>query len=78
MLFLNDWNIPLNAMLRKKYQLNFNMATYSIRTGLYENNDSKYPTFIEARKSKWKCEICSEKFQNYRMLVEHKVESHSY
>jgi len=62
----------------KKYKLNFNMAFYNYKTGLYENKNDTYRTQTEASKNKWKCEKCSEKFQSYRMLCEHKSQYHSY
>jgi hypothetical protein len=65
-------------MSRKKYALNFNLASYNIRTGLYENRDSIYENFKEASKCRWKCEKCSEKFRTFKELMGHKVDSHSY
>ena len=62
----------------KKYKLNFNLAFYNYKTGLYENKSDTYRTQTEAFKNKWKCEKCSEKFQSYKMLCEHKSQYHSY
>lgn len=62
----------------KKYQLNFNMAPYNYKTGLYENNDRKFLSYKEASRNKWKCEKCFQAFQNYKMLSEHKSQFHSY
>jgi hypothetical protein len=54
------------------------MAFYNYKTGLYENKNDTYRTQTEASKNKWKCEKCSEKFQSYRTLCEHKSQYHSY
>ena len=62
----------------KKYKLNFNMAFYNYKTGLYENKNDTYRTQTKASKNKWKCEKCSEKFQSYRKLCEHKSQYPSY
>ena len=40
----------------KKYKLNFNMAFYNYKTGLYENKNDTYLTQMEASRNKWKCE----------------------
>jgi hypothetical protein len=78
-LFLNEWNVSLNAMVRRKrYQLNFNLASYNIRTRRYENIDCIYESFKDASKVRWKCEKCSEKFRTFKELMGHKVDSHSY
>ena len=65
-------------MSRKKYVLNFNLASYNITTRRYENIDSIYENFKEASKSRWKCEKCPEKFGTFKGLLGHKVDSHSY
>ena len=62
----------------KKYRLNFNMLYYNYKTGFFENNDAAYQTREEALRNKWKCDKCSNLFQSYRMLREHKTQSHSY
>ena len=62
----------------KKYRLNFNMLYYNYRTGFIENNNEAYLTHAEALRNKWKCDKCSEKFQNYRLVHEHKTQFHSY
>jgi hypothetical protein len=54
------------------------MAFYNYKTGLYENKNDTYLTQMEASKNKWKCEKCSEKFQSYKILCEHKSQAHSY
>lgn len=43
--------MPLNFIMHKikKYQLNFNKASYNYFTGVYENNDGKFPSYMEAR-----------------------------
>jgi hypothetical protein len=68
----------VSIMTLKKYALNFNLASYNVRTGRYENIDCIYENFKEASKSRWKCEKCSEKFRTFRDLMGHKVDSHSY
>ena len=62
----------------KKYQVNFNGASYNVRTGAYERRDVRNMTYAEASKDKWKCEKCSEKFPTFKMLNDHKKEIHSY
>ena len=71
--------MSLNVMeKRKKYQLNFNLASYNIRTGRYENIDCIYQSFKDASMARWKCEKSSEKFRNFKQLMGHKIDSHSY
>jgi len=69
-----------NGMLSKlkKYKINFNAVCFNYKTGMYEDNEETYETYSEASKNKWKCEKCSERFQSYRMLCEHKSQYHSY
>jgi hypothetical protein len=62
----------------KKYKLNYNAPYYNPRTRTYQTRDGKNMTFAEASKDKWKCEKCSETFQTYKMLFNHKNEVHSY
>ncbi len=62
----------------KRYELNFNMPTFNIRTKQYENDKRKYETYSEARMIKWKCEKCSKTFQTYKMLYKHKTDIHTY
>jgi transcription initiation factor IIE alpha subunit len=62
----------------KKYRLNFNMGYFNYTTGFFENNDELQLTRAEAIRYKWKCEKCSEKFQSYKMVHEHKALFHSY
>ena len=54
------------------------MLYYDYRTGFIENNNEAYLTHAEALRNKWKCDKCSEKFQNYRLVHEHKTQFHSY
>ena len=54
------------------------MLYYNYKTGFFENNDDTYQTRKEALRNKWKCDKCSDRFQSYRMLREHKTQSHSY
>jgi len=62
----------------KKYQVNFNGASYNVRTGAYERRDIRNMTYAEASKDKWKCEKCSETFPAIKMLMFHKNLVHSY
>ena len=62
----------------KKYVLNFNMPDFNYSTGFFEKNGREYMTRAEALMNKWKCEKCSEKFQSYKILCEHKSQAHSY
>jgi hypothetical protein len=54
------------------------MLYYNYRTGFIENNNEEYLTHAEALRNKWKCDKYSEKFQNYRLVHEHKTQFHSY
>jgi hypothetical protein len=62
----------------KKYQINYNMSFYNPRTKSYQNKEGKDMTYEQAIQSKWKCEKCSQTFQNYKTLFNHKKEVHSY
>ncbi len=62
----------------KRYQVNFNSASYNVRTGAYERRDIRNMTYAEASKDKWKCEKCSETFPAIKMLMFHKNLVHSY
>ena len=62
----------------KKYKINYNLAVYNHSTRMYENKDDTYSTFAEARKKQWKCEKCYKMFPNYRTLLNHKIDFHSY
>ena len=62
----------------KKYQLNYNMSPYDPRTKLYQSRDGRSLTYEQAVQDKWRCEKCSETFQNFKMLFNHKNEFHSY
>ena len=70
--------MPIFVNHIKKYIVNFNMPSYNASTGLYEDNDSKYQSYSEARSHKWKCEKCSQTYPSYKLLCEHKTELHSY
>ena len=61
----------------KKYIVNFNMPFYNASTGLYEDNDSKYQSYSEARSHKWNVENAP-RHPSYKLLCEHKTELHSY
>jgi len=54
------------------------MLYYNYKTGFIENSNEAYLTHAEALRNKWKCDKCSEKFQNYRLVHEHKTQFHSY
>jgi hypothetical protein len=62
----------------KKYQLNRNFAFYNPGTGGYETKDGSTMSHEEIVRNKWKCEKCSKSFPNYKNLLNHKQENHSY
>ncbi len=64
--------------VQKKYKINSNMTFYNIKTRMYENTNGQYKTYAEAKQTQWKCEKCNETFPTYKMLRDHKTESHSY
>jgi len=62
----------------KRYQVNYNGASYNVRTGAYERRDVGNMTYAEASRDKWKCEKCSVTFSSIKMLMFHKNQIHSY
>jgi hypothetical protein len=64
--------------MTKKYQLNHNIAYYNSDSGLYETKVGRNMTYEETLRSKWMCEKCLDTFPNFRGLLNHKKEYHSY
>lgn len=45
---------------------------------MYENATGKFLTYAEARQKQWKCDKCTKMFPSYKLLRDHKKDSHSY
>ena len=46
----------------------FRAPLFNPLTAMYEVDNGKYGTYLEARKVRWKCNKCDKLFQNYRLL----------
>ena len=67
-----------NFMTRSKKEKNFLNSIYNPITRMYENATGKFPTYAEARQKQWKCDKCTKMFSSYKLLKDHKKDSHSY
>ena len=65
-------------MTRSKKEKNFLNSIYNPITGMYEKATGKFPTYAEARQKQWKCDKCTKMFPSYKLLRDHKTDSHSY